>query len=121
MGSIRSCLNGTRSAMQPGEITSKGTRVSFVYYQQKWPYEKSLGTYLMILVYIYVCVRVCVCVFVCVYMYLNYHHQVTKRVRISLTLSPRSYSYSPLPVGLPDYILRLRTTVVGKFLRVGQH
>ena len=29
----RSCWNGTTSALQPGEITSKGTRVSCVYYQ----------------------------------------------------------------------------------------
>ena len=29
----RSCCNGTRSALQPEEITSKGTRVSCVYYQ----------------------------------------------------------------------------------------
>ena len=29
----RSCWNGTTSALQPEEITSKGTRVSFVYYQ----------------------------------------------------------------------------------------
>ena len=32
MGPSRSCWNGT-SALQPGEITSKGTRVSCVYYQ----------------------------------------------------------------------------------------
>ena len=29
----RSCWNGTTSALQPEEITSKGTRVSCVYYQ----------------------------------------------------------------------------------------
>ena len=33
MGPIRSCWNGTTSALQPEEITSKGTRVSCVYYQ----------------------------------------------------------------------------------------
>ena len=33
MGHSRSCWNGTTSALQPGEITSKGTRVSCVYYQ----------------------------------------------------------------------------------------
>ena len=33
MGPSRSCWNGTRSALQPEEITSKGTRVSCVYYQ----------------------------------------------------------------------------------------
>ena len=33
MGSSRSCWNGTKSALQPEEITSKGTRVSCVYYQ----------------------------------------------------------------------------------------
>ena len=47
----RSCWNGT-SALQPEEITSKGTRVSCVYYQKKCPYEKCLETYLMILVYL---------------------------------------------------------------------
>ena len=30
---FRSCWNGTTSALQPGEITSKGTRVLCVYYQ----------------------------------------------------------------------------------------
>ena len=39
MGPSRSCWNGT-SALQPEEITSKGTRVSCVYYQSKCPYEK---------------------------------------------------------------------------------
>ena len=32
-GPSRSCWNGTTSALQPGEITSKRTRVSCVYYQ----------------------------------------------------------------------------------------
>ena len=54
MGPSRSCWNGKISALQPEEITSKGTRVSCVYYQWKCPYEKSLETYLMILVYIYI-------------------------------------------------------------------
>ena len=33
MGAFRSCWNGTTSALQLEEITSKGTRVSCVYYQ----------------------------------------------------------------------------------------
>ena len=33
MGSSRSCWNGTTGALQPEEIPSKGTRVSWVYYQ----------------------------------------------------------------------------------------
>ena len=33
MGPTGSCCNGTTSALQPEEITSKGTRVSCVYYQ----------------------------------------------------------------------------------------
>ena len=33
MGPSRRCWNGTTSALQPEEITSKGTRVSCVYYQ----------------------------------------------------------------------------------------
>ena len=33
MGPLRSCWNGTTSALQPEEITSKGDRVSCVYYQ----------------------------------------------------------------------------------------
>ena len=32
-GPSRSCWNGITSALQPEEITSKGTRVSCVYYQ----------------------------------------------------------------------------------------
>ena len=46
-GPSRSCWNGTTSALQPEEITSKGCRVSCVCYQLKCPYEKSLETYLM--------------------------------------------------------------------------
>ena len=49
MGPSRSCWNDTTSALQLEVITSKGTRVSCVYYQYKCPYEKSLETYLMIL------------------------------------------------------------------------
>ena len=45
LGPSRSCCNGTTSALQPEEITSKGSRVSGVYYQYKCPYEKSLETY----------------------------------------------------------------------------
>ena len=45
-----SCWNVTTSALQPEETTSKGTRVSHVYYQWKCPYEKSPETYLMIFV-----------------------------------------------------------------------
>ena len=33
MGPSRSCWNGTASALQPEDITSRGTRVSCVYYQ----------------------------------------------------------------------------------------
>ena len=33
MGTSRSCCNGTTSALQPEEISLKGTRVSCVYYQ----------------------------------------------------------------------------------------
>ena len=33
MGPTRSCWNGTTSALQPEEITWKGTRVLYVYYQ----------------------------------------------------------------------------------------
>ena len=51
MGPSRSCWNGTTSALQPEQITSKGTRVSCVYYQWNCPYEKSLETYRMRLVY----------------------------------------------------------------------
>ena len=53
MGPARSWWNGTTSALQPEEITSKGTRVSCVYYNLKCPYdEKSLETYRMHLVHI---------------------------------------------------------------------
>ena len=50
VGPSRSCWNGTTSALHPKEIISKGTRVSCMYYWEKCPYEKSLETYLMILV-----------------------------------------------------------------------
>ena len=48
-GPSRSCWNST-SAWQSEEVTSKGTRVSCVYYQSKCPYEKSLETYFLLLV-----------------------------------------------------------------------
>ena len=44
----RGCWNGTTSALQPEEITSKGTRVSCVYYQYKCPYEKKSGNLLKV-------------------------------------------------------------------------
>ena len=40
IGPSRSCWNGTTSGLQPEEITSKGKRVSCLYYQQKCPCEK---------------------------------------------------------------------------------
>ena len=43
--------NGIKSKLQSELITSKGTRVSYVY-KLKCSYKKSLETYLMILVYI---------------------------------------------------------------------
>ena len=52
IGPSRGCCNGTTSALHLEEITSKGTRVSCVYYQQKYQYEKSRETYRMHLVYI---------------------------------------------------------------------
>ena len=51
MGPSRSCWNGTTSALQPEEITSKGTSVTCVYYQWKCSYKKCLETYSIILVY----------------------------------------------------------------------
>ena len=49
MGPSRSCWNDTTSALQPEEITSKGTRVSYVYYQLfcqllfvSWPLKRPL-------------------------------------------------------------------------------
>ena len=50
MGPSRSCWSVTRSALQPEEITLKGTRVSCVGTYIKCPYEKSLEIYLMILI-----------------------------------------------------------------------
>ena len=58
MGPSRSCWNGTTSALQPEEVTSKGTRVLCVYSQLKCPYEKSLETYLIsIYIYIYIYIK----------------------------------------------------------------
>ena len=48
-GAFQKLLERCTHALQPEEITSKGTRVSCVY-NQKCPCEKSLETYLMILV-----------------------------------------------------------------------
>ena len=43
MGPSRSCWNGTTSALQPEEITSKETRVSCVYISIKVPIRKKSG------------------------------------------------------------------------------
>ena len=40
IGPSSSCWNSTASALQPEEITSKGTRVSCVYYQYKSTHMK---------------------------------------------------------------------------------
>ena len=53
MGPSRSCWNGTTSALQPEELTLKGTRVSCVLSIKVPIRKKSLETYLMILVHIY--------------------------------------------------------------------
>ena len=50
MGASRSCWNGTTSAFQPEEITSKGLEFHVCTINKKCPYEKSLGTYRMHLV-----------------------------------------------------------------------
>ena len=71
MGPPRRFWNGTISALQPEEITSKGTRDSCV--QLKCPSENSLEAYHMHLEYIYI------------YIYINHH--VVSSARISLTLS----------------------------------
>ena len=65
MGPSRSCWNGTTSALKPEEITSKGTRVSCVYYQ-KVPIRKKSGNlfndprifnfHIYIYIYIYHCI-----------------------------------------------------------------
>ena len=51
MGHSRNCWNGTKSTLQPEEITSKGTWVSCVYYQKKGPFEKNLKTFFNGLLY----------------------------------------------------------------------
>ena len=66
MGPSRSCRNGTTSALQAEEITSKGT--SFMRVRSiKVPIRKTSGNLpneprIYIYIYIYVCVCVCVCV-----------------------------------------------------------
>ena len=83
MGPFRSCWNGTRSALQPEEITSKGTRVSCVYSQWKCPYEKSLETYLMILViYNYL-----------IYNYLIYNYLIYNYLISALSDSKKELTY----------------------------
>ena len=50
MGPSRSCWNGTTSALQPEEITSKGTRVHVCTINKSAHTKKSLEAYLMNLV-----------------------------------------------------------------------
>ena len=57
MGPSKSRCNGTTSALQSEEITSKGTRVSCVYYQLKCPYKKKSGNLFndpRVYIYIYI-------------------------------------------------------------------
>ena len=60
MGPSRGCWNGTSSALQPEEITSKGTRVSQCVLSIKVPIRKNSGNlfndpriYIYIYIYIY--------------------------------------------------------------------
>ena len=52
MGPSRSCWNGTTSALQPEEITSKGIEFHVCTINKSAHTKKSLETYLMILVYV---------------------------------------------------------------------
>ena len=52
-GAFQKLFNSTTSALQLEEITSKGTRISCVYYQYKCPYEKRLENNWRHLVFIY--------------------------------------------------------------------
>ena len=82
MGASRSSWNGTRSALQPEEITSKGTRVPCVYYQEKCP-SKSLETYLMILIYIYIYIYIYnfLCVFWNKYLISNFSKIINEHIQ----------------------------------------
>ena len=69
MGPSRSCWNSTTSALEPEEITSKGTRVSCVYLSIKVPIRKksvNLFNDPRIYIYIYIWMNMChsLCVFV---------------------------------------------------------
>ena len=50
MGPSRRCCNGTTSALQPEDITWKGTRISCVYYKLN-AHTKKAGIYFMIIVH----------------------------------------------------------------------
>ena len=75
MGPSRSCWNCATRELQLEEITSEGTRVSCVYYQYKYPYEKSLESYLMFLVYIYIYIYIYIYtnLFIYIYIYILAH------------------------------------------------
>ena len=49
-GAFEKLLERYNKCIAAGGMTLKGTRVSWMYYEYKCPYEKSLETYLMILV-----------------------------------------------------------------------
>ena len=79
MGPSRSCWNGTTSALQLEKITSKGTRVSCVYYHKKCPYEKMSGNlfndprmYVCMYVSIYPCqsVQIYLSIYLSIYLHL---------------------------------------------------
>ena len=62
-----SCWNGTTSALQPEEITSKETRVSCVLLSIKVPIQKKSGNLSYaprIYIYIYIYMRVCVYIYI---------------------------------------------------------
>ena len=62
MGPSRGCWDGTTSALQPEDSTSKGTRVSCVYYQKSAHTKKSGNLFNDPHIYKFVCVCVCVSV-----------------------------------------------------------
>ena len=70
LGAPISCWNSTASALQPEEITSKGTRVSCVYYQKKCPIrKKSVNLFNDPLIYIYI-YNIYIYIYLYIYIYI---------------------------------------------------
>ena len=99
----RSCRSGTTNALKP-----EGTRVSCVCYQYKCPYEKSLQTYLMILVKAFTHIHLYIYIYIYIYMF-NLAIHLTHQALVIRTVG------SMWKLKITDIFLSNRSSRISKF------